>query len=193
MQTVLMYALAAVPTLLLLWVVMSEIIKHFRGQQAEIYSKALKGIAKAQGWLSFAEAVELLEGGGYDYSKGLHAAQMLGELPAGELSARAIRVLIDCLESSEPRMRSTAALSLGRIGDTSAIPALCSAMRSSPTPDEIERERAARFGEEFRQARARREGYSTAGMSVPSTEELHLEVRKAATWATQEIARRKSM
>lgn len=64
MDAILLYAIGLFPLLLLLWVVFQELRKHFRSEQDKIYIEIGRGIAKAQGWISFSDAVELLENGG---------------------------------------------------------------------------------------------------------------------------------
>jgi hypothetical protein len=190
METILPYAIALLPVLVMLWFGFKEARKFFADQEAKAFDGFAKYLAEEQGWLSFTESIKLLETGGFEYSKGFYAAQKLGDLPPCEHTDRAIRALISCMESNEPQMRLLAAISLGRIGDASAIDSLRTATESIPAADEISRYQATSFDKEFREARAQREGYSMSPITVSDPVELHTEVRQAATWAMAEIKRR---
>ena len=182
MEAILKYALVLLPLLLVLWLAFGELRKKLR---TEVY-----GAMKITGALSFAEAIDVLERGGSTYPRAFEAAQLLGELPPSDYSERAVRALAGCLDSPEPKLRLLAAMSLGRIGDASAIPALRVAANSVPRADERAHHQAASFDKQFLEARARREGYSIDNISVSAPEEVHADVRQAASWAIQEISKR---
>lgn len=184
----------------LAWTVLQMVLEPIRKQRDELYVNMMKGMGKSLGWVSVDDAIQFLERGGCEYGQLLEAARVLGEVavphpdlgvPPPEIVDKAVRALTHGLEYQDARVRTAAAVSLGRIGNPAAIPALHKALEApGPTQDEIQQHKANVHQRDFLKGRARREGVSTPEVTVSDPTEEHSQAREAVAWALHEINRR---
>ena len=180
------------PVVVVGWMIFRAFAQHARAQNDELNRRAIEGVMRAAGVLSFERAVEVIERGGADYPTALQATKMLGDLPPCALRARAIPALIGQLDSDDRRLSALSALSLGRIGNASALPALGRLAEVTPDRTAVARQQSAEFEKQFLTARARREGVAMPALRVRDATAESAAARDAAKWAMEQILQRGS-
>lgn len=153
-----------------------------------VSKKQINELLNQRGPANIADAFTIFEENySFSFTNVLKAASILGDA-SGPDEDKAVEYLITNLNSSQPSLVIASAISLGKLKNPKALPALDKWRNTQPKSSDLEREKSLRFQKTQQKEYARRIGAILEDSSeIPSVTELYKKVKDSANWAVNEI------